>query len=69
MTMLFSPYSLGPLELSNRITIAPMCQYSAVDGLATDWHMIRKDQFAADDAAPMSFADQFYGLAGQVRPV
>jgi 2,4-dienoyl-CoA reductase-like NADH-dependent reductase (Old Yellow Enzyme family) len=27
MTMLFSPYSLGPLELSNRITIAPMCQY------------------------------------------
>jgi len=32
-------------------------------------HMIRKDQFAADDAAPMSFADQFYGLAGQVRPV
>ena len=32
-------------------------------------HMIRKGQFAVDDAAPMSFADQFYGLAGQVRPV
>jgi putative transposase len=32
-------------------------------------HMIRKDQFAFDDAAAMSFADQFYAMAGQVRPV
>src|SRR5450830_184140 len=32
-------------------------------------HMIRKGQFAVDDAAPISFADQFYALAGQVRPV
>ncbi len=32
-------------------------------------HMIRKGQFAVDDASPMSFADQFYAFAGQVRPV
>ncbi|NHZ66038.1 IS6 family transposase [Massilia genomosp. 1] len=32
-------------------------------------HMIRKGQFAVDDASPMSFADKFYALAGQVRPV
>ena len=32
-------------------------------------HMIRKGQFAVHDASPMSFADQFYTLAGQVRPV
>ena len=32
-------------------------------------HMIRKGQFDLDDASPMSFADQFYTLAGQVRPV
>ena len=31
--------------------------------------ILRKGQFAVDDAAPMSFADQFYALAGQVRPV
>lgn len=31
--------------------------------------MIRKGQFAVDEAAPMSFADQFYALAVQVRPV
>jgi putative transposase len=32
-------------------------------------HMIRKSQFAVDDASAMSFADQFYALVGQVRPV
>jgi 2,4-dienoyl-CoA reductase-like NADH-dependent reductase (Old Yellow Enzyme family) len=37
---LFSPISLGPLSLKNRIVVAPMCQYSAEDGSATDWHMI-----------------------------
>ena len=37
---LFQPLTLGLLTLSNRIVIAPMCQYSAVDGSATDWHLI-----------------------------
>ena len=38
MSHLFSPLSLGPLSLSNRIVIAPMCQYSADEGRATSWH-------------------------------
>lgn len=36
---LFSPIRLGHLDLPNRIAIAPMCQYSADDGSATDWHL------------------------------
>ena len=36
--MLFSPIKIADLELSNRIAVAPMCQYSAVDGVMTDWH-------------------------------
>ena len=36
---LFTPIKLAGLELSNRIVVAPMCQYSAVDGNMTDWHM------------------------------
>jgi 2,4-dienoyl-CoA reductase-like NADH-dependent reductase (Old Yellow Enzyme family) len=36
---LFSPLRLGPVELPNRIAVAPMCQYSADDGSATDWHL------------------------------
>ncbi|BAT61311.1 NADPH dehydrogenase [Variibacter gotjawalensis] len=38
MSALFSPIRLGDLELSNRIVVAPMCQYSADDGCANDWH-------------------------------
>jgi len=38
--VLFSPISIGKLSLANRIVIAPMCQYSAEDGKATDWHLI-----------------------------
>jgi 2,4-dienoyl-CoA reductase-like NADH-dependent reductase (Old Yellow Enzyme family) len=36
MTHLFDPLQLGSLRLANRIVIAPMCQYSADEGRATD---------------------------------
>jgi 2,4-dienoyl-CoA reductase-like NADH-dependent reductase (Old Yellow Enzyme family) len=36
---LFSPLQLAGLAVDNRIAVAPMCQYSAVDGCATDWHL------------------------------
>ncbi|WP_019170432.1 NADH:flavin oxidoreductase/NADH oxidase [Pseudaminobacter salicylatoxidans] len=36
---LFSPITLGNLDFPNRIAVAPMCQYSADDGSATDWHL------------------------------
>jgi 2,4-dienoyl-CoA reductase-like NADH-dependent reductase (Old Yellow Enzyme family) len=36
---LFDPCTVGPVELPNRVVIAPMCQYSAQDGSATDWHL------------------------------
>ena len=39
-SMLFSPVSLGGLSLANRIVIPPMCQYSASNGLASDWHLM-----------------------------
>ncbi|MFV8331778.1 NADH:flavin oxidoreductase/NADH oxidase [Flavobacterium sp. GSP14] len=37
---LFSPLSLKSITLKNRIAISPMCQYSAIDGFATDWHLV-----------------------------
>ena len=37
--VLFSPIKLASVEFDNRIVISPMCQYSAVDGCATDWHL------------------------------
>jgi 2,4-dienoyl-CoA reductase-like NADH-dependent reductase (Old Yellow Enzyme family) len=36
---LFRPIALRGLDLANRIAIAPMCQYSALDGAAQDWHL------------------------------
>src|ERR1700754_4119516 len=39
MSTLFQPLPLGSLDLVNRIVVAPMCQYSASDGSATDWHL------------------------------
>jgi 2,4-dienoyl-CoA reductase-like NADH-dependent reductase (Old Yellow Enzyme family) len=38
MPRLFEPITLRGLTLANRIVVSPMCQYSAVDGCATDWH-------------------------------
>lgn len=40
MSKLFTPVNLGGLALDNRITVAPMCQYSAVEGSMTDWHLM-----------------------------
>src|SRR5690625_1552285 len=48
---LFSPLTVGNLELPNRIVIAPMCQYSAVDGCMTDWHLIHLGHLALSGAA------------------
>lgn len=43
---LFSPITLRGVTIPNRITVAPMCQYSAVDGVANDWHLVHLGQFA-----------------------
>ena len=51
MAKLFTPLQIGSLALSNRIVIAPMCQYSAVDGCMTDWHLIHLGHLALSGAA------------------
>ena len=51
MSALFTPFRVGALELRNRIVIAPMCQYSAVDGCLTDWHVIHLGHLALSGAA------------------
>jgi 2,4-dienoyl-CoA reductase-like NADH-dependent reductase (Old Yellow Enzyme family) len=49
-SQLFSPYRLGQLELPNRVVVSPMCQYSAEDGSATDWHLIHLGSLALSGA-------------------
>jgi 2,4-dienoyl-CoA reductase-like NADH-dependent reductase (Old Yellow Enzyme family) len=50
MSLLFSPITLRGLTLPNRIVIAPMCQYSAVEGCATDWHIVHLGHLALSGA-------------------
>ena len=51
MSRLFEPLTLGPLTLANRIVIAPMCQYSAVDGTPGDWHLMHLGALALSGAS------------------
>jgi 2,4-dienoyl-CoA reductase-like NADH-dependent reductase (Old Yellow Enzyme family) len=48
--LLFSPLALRELTLKNRVVVAPMHQYSARDGHATDWHLMNAGRFAAGGA-------------------
>ena len=47
---LFSPIQLRSITISNRITISPMCQYSAVEGDANEWHASHYMQMATSGA-------------------
>ena len=38
--LLFTPLKIGQLTLPNRVVVSPMCQYSAEDGFANDWHLV-----------------------------
>ena len=51
MSALFTPFRVDALRLPNRLVIAPMCQYSAVDGCMTDWHLIHLGHLALSGAA------------------
>lgn len=47
---LFQPYKARDVVARNRVVIAPMQQYSAVDGHATDWHVVHLGRFALGGA-------------------
>lgn len=49
-SQLFSPLPLRGVTLPNRIAVSPMCEYSAVDGFANDWHLVHLGSRAAGGA-------------------
>ena len=50
MSQLFTPIRLRDLEIRNRVWVSPMCQYSAVDGVPNDWHLVHLGSFARGGA-------------------
>ena len=49
-SQLFSPITLRDLTIRNRVWVAPMCQYSATDGVPEDWHLVHLGSFASGGA-------------------
>ncbi len=68
MSHLFSSLAIGPLQLPNRIVIAPMCQYSARDGLATDWHLMHLGQMAFSGAGLLIIEATAVTPQGRISP-
>jgi 2,4-dienoyl-CoA reductase-like NADH-dependent reductase (Old Yellow Enzyme family) len=68
MSTLFAPFALGPLPLRNRIVIAPMCQYSAVDGAATDWHLVHLGHLALSGAGLLIIEATAVEPDGRITP-
>jgi len=68
MSTLFSPIQLRDLKLSNRIMVAPMCQYSAVDGSATDWHFTHINSLALSGAAMFCIEATGVEAIGRITP-
>lgn len=50
MSQLFTPITLRDVTVRNRVWVAPMCQYSAVDGVPNDWHLVHLGSFARGGA-------------------
>ena len=68
MSQLFSPFSIGQLQLKNRIVIAPMCQYSAENGEATDWHLIHLGHLALSGAGLLVIEATAVEPQGRITP-
>lgn len=68
MSALFSPFKLRDLTLPNRIIVSPMCQYSAVDGQATEWHMIHLGNLALSGASMLCLEATAVEAIGRITP-
>ena len=66
MPQLFQPLQLGALTLANRIAIAPMCQYSATEGTAGDWHMVHLGSLALSGAGLLIIEATAVEAAGRI---
>ena len=68
MTHLFEPLKLRDIVLRNRIGIPPMCQYSASDGMAGNWHFVHYGSRAVGGAALMIIEATAVAPEGRITP-
>ena len=65
---LFTPVRLRQLTLANRIVVAPMCQYSAINGSATEWHLQHLGSLALSGAALVMIEATAVEARGRITP-
>jgi 2,4-dienoyl-CoA reductase-like NADH-dependent reductase (Old Yellow Enzyme family) len=68
MSSLFAPIGLRSLALANRIAVSPMCQYSAEDGKANEWHMIHIGSLALSGAGMFCIEATAVERHGRITP-
>ena len=65
---LFSPITIGGITLANRIAVSPMCQYSAADGSANDWHLQHLGSLALSGAGLLIVEATAVEAEGRITP-
>ncbi len=68
MSALFSPIDFRGLKLANRIMVSPMCQYSAIDGSANDWHFTHINNLSLSGAAMFCIEATHVEAIGRITP-
>ena len=65
---LFTPLTIGGVTLANRIAVSPMCQYSAVEGSANDWHQQHLGSLSMSGAGLLVLEANAVEAAGRITP-
>src|SRR3954463_420674 len=65
---LLEPLTIRGVTLRNRIVVSPMCQYSAEEGLANDWHLVHLGSRAAGGAALIMVEATAVTRDGRITP-
>ncbi|WP_396596540.1 NADPH dehydrogenase NamA [Dokdonia sp. R86516] len=68
MSKLYTPFKIRGLELSNRIVVSPMCQYSSVNGMANDWHLVHLGSRAVGGAGLIITEAAAISPEGRITP-
>lgn len=68
MSRLFTPVTLRDLVVRNRVWVSPMCQYSAVEGVPDDWHLVHLGSFARGGAGLVFTEATAVSPEGRISP-
>ena len=68
MALLFEPLKIRSIQLKNRITVSPMCEYSSIDGFANDWHLVHLGSRAVGGAGLIFTEAAAVSPEGRITP-